>query len=1167
MAKPVERQNHSGSFFILATLIAICTAWSFYDEYIGRRPWKDYQEQTFAHEREKLGMDLRFFERKIDDGQIKVALDPQQPAQTTTVAEARKRLTALDEQLARQRGELTKLEKQLKEQEIVVSDADIHVKFLKSDDDGLFYKFQSSQHEEMLERARAAKAMAAGDKAQAAEANRAADEHGAEFQRVTKEREELRKKIADAEKDLANQTAALGKLQEERKKHYGERDRLKAAIDGAVDPFVTAKQTLETALKKRTELTQYWLRDYDNSVDRCQNCHSMVDRCGYSRPFELVAALGEPDAKPEKVADTFCVNPETLDHYKAVSDDVCQVAFDEAASMAGKAPEGGVCFTGQNKEDLRAFFRDYCGDAVPALAVLGDRDLPSACIAGDGWAKLSPYREDPEKRGACKLDLKPEGETCVEGAARDQLLTYLERKCGETSTTLKGLAAKTPKACASGEQGKLLASTKPVLFELEDWAQTHPHRTELLGSNHPTNQYGCTTCHEGQGAQTKGVAGRHFEHGYDDHYWEKPMLDLVAHKKYRPKGWGPPAVSEGVPGVWVTHERHFVESSCAKCHADEVHLKYADTYARGRRLVAEIGCHGCHPVDTFRDFPRIGPTLTDLRRKTTPEFLQTWIAYPKGFRPRTKMPNFWPESLDEKMQLRVGTAEANQREDEVRKIAAYLWKSSPEETLPELPVKGDPARGQLLVQQVGCRGCHNTVATDKLCTKEQIASGASKGTAQKPGDCEVPRGMSGSAARDFAPNLSNVGLKTNARWLFAWVKNPSSMWAGTRMPNLRLSDQEASDIVSYLLTLKEGPALAEHRFPDPSSEELARDAEEGSKLITKYGCAGCHEIRGHENDPKIGVDINDYGRKSVDLIDFGNAIPNPRHHTWYNFVDLKLRAPRSYKYERVDTRMPQFDLNDDEVQAVMTFLKSRTGDKVPAAYLVAKNDSRVAMAQGDQVMEYFNCRGCHVVDGQGGNIRDIFTDDDLFRAPPILQSEGWRVQPGWLFGFLNDPSDKLRPWLDVRMPTFPLGDDRATKVVKGFSATADKPWPYVSVHPAKRAASEMTEAKALFDNLRCVSCHIVGTMRPDQDPQSAAPNLVRAKTRLRPDWILGWLKNPQALQDGTRMPSFFQADDMSAKPYPNFFGGDQAQQIEALRDYVVSLGEPAPAAAKSGSSK
>ena len=38
MPKPVERQNHSVSFFILAMLIAVCTAWAFYDEFLGRRP-------------------------------------------------------------------------------------------------------------------------------------------------------------------------------------------------------------------------------------------------------------------------------------------------------------------------------------------------------------------------------------------------------------------------------------------------------------------------------------------------------------------------------------------------------------------------------------------------------------------------------------------------------------------------------------------------------------------------------------------------------------------------------------------------------------------------------------------------------------------------------------------------------------------------------------------------------------------------------------------------------------------------------------------------------------------------------------------------------------------------------------------------------------------------
>src|SRR5262245_53412932 len=100
MGKPVERQSHTLSFFILASLIAVCTGWSFYDEFLGRRPWKDYQAKTFQMEREKALLDLRYFERKLDSGDLKVTLDPKAPDQTITVAEAKKRLAEVNKGLA-----------------------------------------------------------------------------------------------------------------------------------------------------------------------------------------------------------------------------------------------------------------------------------------------------------------------------------------------------------------------------------------------------------------------------------------------------------------------------------------------------------------------------------------------------------------------------------------------------------------------------------------------------------------------------------------------------------------------------------------------------------------------------------------------------------------------------------------------------------------------------------------------------------------------------------------------------------------------------------------------------------------------------------------------------------------------------------------------------------
>ncbi len=1197
MGKPVERQNHSLSFFLLAMLIAICTAWAFYEEFLGRRPWREYQSKIFDYEAQKLNQDVRYFERKLEAGDLKVVPDPKKPEETLTLVEAEKQLAEQEKALAAKRSEIDKVNKELVQLKIAASDADLKVKYLKSDDDGLFYEFQHAEHEEANERTVARKLQEENKKHEAEAALKAAEEHGKHRVEVEKKRAEKHAEIAAAEKEAV---AAQAKYEEGLKRLdalVGPHDRLKAAIAAAKDPVLTAKSSAEKAAKKGPELTQYWLTAYDGSVDRCQNCHAAVDKCGFSRPHEIVEALNATNADPKQVGDAYCVNPDTADAYKKTAEEVCALEFDEEASGHGQPAKDGRCFADHERDAVLTFFDAYCGPRSKQSAFLRKTSLHAACVGAEPSKVLAAYVDDPAKRGDCNLKISEsagEGATCLEGAARDQALAWLSHHCGETTSAIKGLKEH-PKACAAGEDGKKLAALRPVLYDLPVWAQTHPHRPEIFGSVHPPDRFGCTACHEGQGSQTKGVAGSGFQHGYDDHYWEKPMLDYVSYKQHRPEKmgdapWGaPPNTNSGVPGQWVgarasaegghggghdetvwrwKKQGDFNQASCAKCHTEEIHLKFADDYSKGRRLIAEIGCHGCHPIEAFREFPKVGPTLTDLKRKTTPSFLLQWIAYPKSFRPRTKMPNFWPEALDGNLKLREGSHEAQLREKEVQQIAAYLWKHSEDSKLPPAP-RGDAEHGKLLVQQVGCRGCHTFSPPEKLCTPEQIAAGKTRGTAKDPGECEAPRSMSGSEARDQAPNLSNIGRKAKDGWLYAWVKNPTAMWAGTRMPNLRLSDQEAADITAYLTTLKDGPELPSAAlFENEASPEFAAAAEEGSKLITKYGCTGCHDVKGHELDAKIGAPLDDFGRKTVDLLDFGNAVPNPRHHSWFNWTDLKLRAPRIYKYERVDTRMPQFDLNDDEVKSLLVFLRSRVSDQVPVAFQPMADERRRAVAKGDQTIEYFNCRGCHVVDGVGGAVRDVYAEDDIYKAPPLLQQQGWRVQPDWLFGFLQDPSNRLRPWLDIRMPTFPLNDERATTLVRGFSAASNVPFPYLSVRVPAATPAELAEAKALFTELKCLSCHTTGELRPGQDPSSAAPNLLIAKHRLRPDWVAAWLKNPQSLQEGTRMPSFFTPDSMDTVMYPKYFGGSQQKQIEALRDYLMTLtDEPTATANKPRASR
>ena len=96
------------------------------------------------------------------------------------------------------------------------------------------------------------------------------------------------------------------------------------------------------------------------------------------------------------------------------------------------------------------------------------------------------------------------------------------------------------------------------------------------------------------------------------------------------------------------------------------------------------------------------------------------------------------------------------------------------------PFSGDPENGSLLVSSYGCMGCH------------QI---------QPEPDPDYEPSLQ-NLRLEQGPNLIGVGSKTDKTWLFNWLKNPYTYHSGTKMPNLRLTDQEASDIASYLLLNK-----------------------------------------------------------------------------------------------------------------------------------------------------------------------------------------------------------------------------------------------------------------------------------------------------------------------------------------------------------------------------
>jgi mono/diheme cytochrome c family protein len=430
------------------------------------------------------------------------------------------------------------------------------------------------------------------------------------------------------------------------------------------------------------------------------------------------------------------------------------------------------------------------------------------------------------------------------------------------------------------------------------------------------------------------------------------------------------------------------------------------------------------------------------------------------------------------------------------------------------------ARGREITEKVGCRGCH-AFAPDE-------------------------HGPMLGGAKDIAPNLANIAEKTEGRWIYHWLKNPRHFSPVSRMPSLRLSDDEARAVTAYLLTLGAKKPEPPERLAALSRAETIR---QGEALVRKYGCAGCHDVPGMENESRIGVELSAFGAKTLEELFFGERYDIPR--TWEDWTFHKIKTPRTYATERIEQLMPQFDLSDDSIKALRVYLASRSEHVVPVGYRYKPNDpAQKRLVEGQRLVAKYNCTGCHIIAGQGGFIRKYY-EENLSLAPPVLNGEGAKVQPDWLFSFLKAPIP-IRPWLAIRMPTFNLSDEDAHVLVDYFTAMARKDIPFVYVDTGAIPREHLEAAKQLMspDYFNCFSCHVQGDKNPEGPPEGWAPNLAMAKHRLNPDWIIEWIHDPQKIQPGTKMPSFYPGgpDDI--------FGGDETKQIQALRDYIFLLGRP-----------
>ncbi len=115
---------------------------------------------------------------------------------------------------------------------------------------------------------------------------------------------------------------------------------------------------------------------------------------------------------------------------------------------------------------------------------------------------------------------------------------------------------------------------------------THPDLA-FWNKTHAFKDYGCTTCHSGQGYAVE-TADAHGE----VHHWEDPMLSEKMAKSY---GF------ESSAGL--------METNCNVCHRRDEATPRMPRINHAKELVTQRGCIGCHILDG-KNGGSIGPELT-----------------------------------------------------------------------------------------------------------------------------------------------------------------------------------------------------------------------------------------------------------------------------------------------------------------------------------------------------------------------------------------------------------------------------------------------------------------------------------------------------------------------------------------------------------------------------
>ena len=392
----------------------------------------------------------------------------------------------------------------------------------------------------------------------------------------------------------------------------------------------------------------------------------------------------------------------------------------------------------------------------------------------------------------------------------------------------------------------------------------------------------------------------------------------------------------------------------------------AEKKPTAEQLIRELACSGCHDgLPEKSDIQDKAPDLSHAGLRFNSAYLFDYLQNPTKIRQHvgfSRMPNF---KLDQKESLALVLFLEKQQ------AIKGEWPEFPLEL--NTPVPQDRQNINLtsvrtLLNQYECTKCHSLGPEG---TKESI-------------------------------DLSTLGYRLKPNWVKKYLAAPY-VFDGlvTTMPSyfykhdaklnkfveiLPQPAQNIDDLAKYLFSLNtKKKSELQQVFEDAKLADPDVDASMGEKIFISLNCIACHKYSGKITAKKNAPDLSMEGARV--------------RKGWLKAYLKKPTLIRPFGFHPGSgSRMPNFNLSDDEVEILTNYFVDQTEKLGPLAQAFKPQKlSAFSMVKAETLLkEKLSCLGCHRLGDEGG------------RIAPSLSNIKSRLQGEFVYQMIQNPQSVVR---------------------------------------------------------------------------------------------------------------------------------------------------------------